>query len=104
MDTSPAKFLKENAQRNSKVHVVGRDGREVEGVLCAADRHFNLFLTSATETRVQKPCSTRGVKRRKEEKVFKRSLGTVFIRGDMVISVNMVEKSAEDAQEMSRTM
>lgn len=86
MEQSPLKYLAELARARATVRVLNRNGRTIDGVLCSVDQHFNLLLQSARETRVQLPSYTRG-KSRQFEKVFKRVLGNVFVRGDTVVSV-----------------
>ncbi|OAG30105.1 small nuclear ribonucleoprotein D2 [Nematocida displodere] len=88
MEGSPLSHLSQQAKTQSRVVVINRNGRRIEGVLCAADKHFNLLLRAATETRVQEPCGSRGKKRREAVQVFTRDLGNVFIRGDTVIAIH----------------
>ncbi|KAI5191878.1 small nuclear ribonucleoprotein D2 [Nematocida sp. AWRm77] len=97
MDLSPLKYLAELAQACARVHVSNRNGRDIEGILHSVDKHFNLLLREATETKVQLP-STRKGKKRKTEKVFKRELGNVFIRGDTVVSLSTLKEHSKESQ------
>ncbi|KAI5189362.1 hypothetical protein NEMIN01_0425 [Nematocida minor] len=82
------KYMEELAKTKKSVKVVVRGDRTVEGKIQAIDKHMNVLLRESIETKVQKGCNTKGVKRR-NEKIFVRSLGNVFIRGETVISLHI---------------
>lgn len=63
------------------------DGRCIIGTFLAFDKHLNLVLSEAEEFRTLKSNKSGGGSSIIEEKVEKRSLGLVLIRGENVVSL-----------------
>ncbi|EIJ88804.1 hypothetical protein NEPAR06_0669 [Nematocida parisii] len=73
-----------------KVCVTVKGNREVVGTMELTDKHMNVLLRDAVETRTQLPSMLKG-KKRQIKKVFTRTLGNVFIRGETVIAISAEE-------------
>lgn len=67
------------------------DGRTIVGTFLAFDKHLNLVLVDAEEYRYAKKSSKSGSKLKSsaiiEERVEKRTLGLIILRGENVVSV-----------------
>ncbi|KAI5185968.1 small nuclear ribonucleoprotein D2 [Nematocida homosporus] len=100
MAVSPIERLQKLSKEQSIINVKCQNNREITGRLQAVDKHFNLLLSEAIEKRTQPPCSHRGIKR-KQEQVFHRDLGNLFLRGDTVIWVGLLPPSFDTNQPTS---
>ncbi|KAI5170542.1 small nuclear ribonucleoprotein D2 [Nematocida sp. LUAm3] len=89
MKPSPLLFIEEAIKHNKKALLSIRWNRTISCRILAVDKHFNLLVSSATETRIQPPSASKGEKR-KEKKEFTRELGSLFIRGDTVMDLIIV--------------
>lgn len=94
----PISRLKQAAKDRKHIILWRRRGIKVSGILCAADKHFNVIIAGATEERKQLPSTVRGKKRR-QEMIFTRELGNVFIRGDSVIAAQICTSKIENENE-----
>lgn len=74
----------------SKITAVVKGNRKVSGYIRLVDKHMNVLLQKAIETRVQKASSEKGRKRQIEQ-TFTRHLGNVFIRGETIIAIHVEE-------------
>lgn len=83
-----SEYMEGLAKTKQAVTVIIKGERTVEGHIYGIDKHMNILLRESVETRVQKGCYGKGVKRR-DEKTFKRELGNVFIRGGTVIAIHV---------------
>jgi len=66
-----------------RMRITLQDNREMIGQFLAFDKYLNLLLTDTEEFR---RVSSKG-KSKKEEKIIKRPLGLVIIRGEVIVSV-----------------
>jgi len=84
---------------NWRVKVYLIDGKWLEGIIMGVDKHVNLVLKDAEETRLAKVKST-------PEKELKRALGMTVVRGDQILYVIPVVYSGfnlcDTPQEMER--
>jgi len=67
---------------NKKLVLTLDNGRDILGTLLAFDKHMNVVLSDATETRNKPGTGT-----------ISRELGLVVIRGDNVVSVRAVPRA-----------
>lgn len=67
---------------NFRMRVIIQDNREFIGQLMAFDKHMNLVLADCEEFR-------RIGKGKKEEKVLKRTLGLIVLRGEIIVSMSI---------------
>jgi len=63
------------------MRVIIQDNRELIGQFLAFDKHMNLVLADTEEFR-----RVGGKGKEKDEKVIKRSLGLVILRGEIIVS------------------
>jgi len=70
---------------NYRVRVVLHDGRELLGQFMAYDKHMNVVLGDADEFRRLKAKPSAG----KEERIVKRALGLVLLRGEVIVSLSV---------------
>jgi len=70
---------------NYRVRVVMHDGRELLGQFMAYDKHMNVVLADTDEFRRLKAKPTQG----KEERVVKRALGMLLVRGEVIVSMSV---------------
>jgi len=68
---------------NHRMRVIIQDNRELIGQFLAFDKHMNLVLADTEEFRRV------GGKGSKEEKVIKRSLGLIILRGEIIVSMSV---------------
>jgi small nuclear ribonucleoprotein B and B' len=64
------------------MRVIIQDNREFIGQLMAFDKHMNIVLADCEEFR-------RIGKGKKEEKVLKRTLGLIVLRGEIIVSMSI---------------
>ncbi|EAN86256.1 putative Small nuclear ribonucleoprotein-associated protein B (snRNP-B) (Sm protein B) (Sm-B) (SmB) [Trypanosoma cruzi] len=82
---------------NRTLRIVLIDGRELTGKLLVYDRHMNVVLGDATESREE-------TKKMKEAGISpQRSLGLVLLRGVHVISVNVLGASENNGDGEGKT-
>jgi small nuclear ribonucleoprotein (snRNP)-like protein len=67
---------------NYRMRVIIQDNREFIGQLMAFDKHMNIVLADCEEFR-------RIGKGKKEEKVLKRTLGLIVLRGEIIVSMSI---------------
>jgi len=66
------------------MRVIIQDNRELIGQFLAFDKHMNLVLADTEEFR-----RVGGKGKEKDEKVIKRSLGLVILRGEIIVSMSV---------------
>ncbi|KAI5141955.1 hypothetical protein NEAUS07_2811, partial [Nematocida ausubeli] len=59
----PTEALHTHLEKGNTVTVLVKKDRSVRGTLSLIDKHMNLLLQDAVETRTQQPCMHRGKKR-----------------------------------------
>jgi small nuclear ribonucleoprotein B and B' len=69
---------------NYKIRVTVQDRRDIIGQFMAFDKHMNLILGDAEEFR-----RVGGKGKGKEEKIQKRTLGLVLLRGENIVSLSV---------------
>lgn len=80
-----------NQSRNKTVMVDLKNGHQYIGKLKAFDIHINMVLEEAEEhvlEEVDKEIEGKQVRVRTGNKVLRRKLGVVFIRGDTIITIS----------------
>jgi len=80
-----------NQSRNKNVMVDLKNGNQYLGKLKAFDIHINMVLEEAEEhvlEEVEKEVDGKTVRVRTGNKVLKRKMGIVFIRGDTIITIS----------------
>lgn len=75
---------------NYKIRVTIQDRRDIVGQFLAFDRYMNLIIADAEEFRRIAGKSTGGPgQKRRGEKVLKRTLGLVLLRGENIVSLSI---------------
>ena len=75
---------------NYKIRVTIQDRRDIVGQFLAFDRFMNLIIADAEEFRRIGGKSAGGPgQKRKGEKVLKRTLGLVLLRGENIVSLSI---------------
>lgn len=75
---------------NYRIRVTIQDRRDIVGQFLAFDRYMNLIIADAEEFRRIGGKSTGGPgQKRKGEKVLKRTLGLVLLRGENIVSLSI---------------
>jgi len=69
---------------NHRMRVIIQDNRELIGQFLAFDKHMNLVLADTEEFR-----RVGGKGKDKDEKVIKRSLGLIILRGEIIVSMSV---------------
>ena len=82
--TVPSRGNKMISFIDETLHVTLADGREMTGTFKAFDKHMNIVLTDALETRTH----------RKTQEKITRQLGLVLLRGEHVVGVRVEKKAA----------
>jgi len=75
---------------NYRIRVTIQDRRDIVGQFLAFDRYMNLIIADAEEFRRIGAKSSGGPgQKRKGEKVLKRTLGLVLLRGENIVSLSI---------------
>ncbi|XP_049849089.1 small nuclear ribonucleoprotein-associated protein B-like [Schistocerca gregaria] len=72
-----------------KIRVTIQDRRDIIGTFMAFDRHMNLIIADAEEFRRVEGKSSGSGQKKSEEKILKRTLGLVLLRGENIVSFSI---------------
>lgn len=83
---------------NHKIRVTIQDRRDIVGQFLSYDRHMNIIIADAEEFRRVGGKSSAPGQKRKEEKILKRTLGLVLLRGENIISFSVEAPPAPEVR------